>query len=259
MGRQARNLPRGRGTDLLKLAPALVVLTLLGCQSPPPTAPPPPVAGSPPATVDLALAEGDCTRGISLLRAALARQPDDLRLHYRLGVCATHLDASAEAVREFRWVLAHAPADSPEAQAARGWLAEAGVLAEGGAPTTEPGPRGDSALSGRAVWAESGQSPRPSKWLPLHLIGLPDSPTRGLYYTAWANEDGQFEFRGVAAGPYKLTNRLAGRPRWRLRVTLEPGRETTLTLTPDNSVEARDDVPEPASAAPGEDGPSAGG
>lgn len=48
----------------------------------------------------------------------------------------------------------------------------------------------------------------------------------------------------LLAGSYKLTNRIAGQPIWRLRVEFKPGEQKTLDLTPANSIAARDDFPE---------------
>jgi hypothetical protein len=58
------------------------------------------------------------------------------------------------------------------------------------------------------------------------------------------SEDGQFRFPKVLAGSYKLTNRIAGQPIWRLRVELKPGEQKQLELTPANSTATRDDFPE---------------
>ena len=47
----------------------------------------------------------------------------------------------------------------------------------------------------------------------------------------------------MAPGVYKLTNRVAGKPLWRLRVELKPGESASLDLSPANSVTQRDDFP----------------
>ena len=58
------------------------------------------------------------------------------------------------------------------------------------------------------------------------------------------SKDGRFRFPKVVAGSYKLTNRIAGQPIWRLRVELKPGESKQLELTPANSTATRDDFPE---------------
>src|SRR5205823_2678169 len=106
------------------LAALLVGLALAACGSPP-------TAKEEPDGVAEALRafdRGDWVAAARLLREAVAKQPTDLRLHYSLAVTVTHLELREEAIREFQWVLANAPAGSPEAIAARNWLLAAGVL-----------------------------------------------------------------------------------------------------------------------------------
>ncbi|MBI4245855.1 MAG: carboxypeptidase regulatory-like domain-containing protein [Candidatus Rokubacteria bacterium] len=234
------------------LAPLGLALGLaVGCQSPPA-----PAAVREPQTITLAsqarraVAERDCRRAAPLLRAAIAQGATAAGLHYDLAVCATHLDALDEATREFQWVLAHMPEGSAEARAARGWLTEAGVVLEtatmAGEPAPAPGPGGDALLTGRAVWGPPGETPRPRASMLLHLSGVAGSSTQGEHQERRTDEDGRFLFKDLVPGDYKLSDRIAGRPFWRLRVSLQPGRETALELTPANSVQARDDFPEPA-------------
>lgn len=222
---------------------------LAGCQGP--AAPPPP-----PAAVDVtadalrAFERRDWVLAARLLREALVHAPSDLTLHYYLAIAASHLDLREEAIREFQWVLGRAPAGSQEAETARRWLTQAGVLSASAPVRTEPVPdetTGDSGLVGRVIWNEPGESPVDPRRLQLFLIGLPDTPTAEQRYVLRTDEDGRFHFRRIVAGPYRLTNRVAGQPVWRLRVELETGREHALDLTPANSTRARDDFPEPRS------------
>jgi hypothetical protein len=78
----------------------------------------------------------------------------------------------------------------------------------------------------------------------LFLVGQRGSPTKDERHTLRTDEDGRFLFPKVPAGAYKLTNRLAGQPIWRLRVELKPGESKQLELTPANSTATRDDFPE---------------
>ena len=179
------------------------------------------------------------------LRTAITRNPDDLFLHYNLAVCATWLERRDEAVREFEWVVAHAPAESEEAKTARQWLADARGRAEPtgarrGSDSADP-TLGDSGLYGIVLWGEAGQSPTLQRRLQLHLIGLPGSPTKDLRYSLRSDEYGHYEFKRIVSGAYKLTNVIAGRPKWRLRVVLEAGRDVAMDLTPDNGIAGRDD------------------
>jgi hypothetical protein len=175
------------------------------------------------------------------LRTAIARHPDDLFLRFNLAICATWLELREEAVREFEWVVAHASTESDEARTARQWLADARDRA-GARGGSEPDPTpGAARLRGLVLWGEAGQAPLPQRRLQLHLIGLPGTPTKGLRHTLRSDEYGHFEFKRVAPGPYKLTNVIAGRPKWHLRVVVEAGRDAALDLTPENSLGVRDD------------------
>jgi hypothetical protein len=184
-----------------------------------------------------------------LLREAIVHQPANVTLHYYLAIAATHLQLRDEAVREFQWVLTNAPAGSSESVAARDWLIAAGVL--GAAPATaaaapEPAPdtMGPSgSLRGHVVWNDAADPISVSR-LQLFLKGLPETPTADEYYVLRTENDGQFQFRKVKAGSYKLTNRIAGKPHWRLRVTVAVGEPMTLDLNPDNSTRTRDDFPQ---------------
>jgi hypothetical protein len=224
----------------------LLLALALGCQGP--AAPPAPAARSDVAAdADRAFQRREWVLAARLLREAIVHDPGNLTLHYRLAICASHLDLREEAIREFQWVLARAPAGSQEAETARQWLTAAGVLRAAPAASTEPPPdetTGDARLTGRVVWNEPGQAPVDPRRMQLFLVGLPDGPTKEQRYVLRTDEDGAYAFRRIVAGEYKLTNRTAGEPTWRLRVRLEPGREQVLDLTPVNSTRARDDFPE---------------
>jgi hypothetical protein len=181
-----------------------------------------------------------------LLREAIVKQPTSLRLHYSLAVSASHLELIEEAIREFQWVLANAPG-TPEATAAREWLRNAGVLRDEPATATAPPPPldpevGNSGLSGRVAWT-GGEPPVKTGRMQLFLKGVPGTPTKDIQYVLRTDEEGAYQFKNVAAGSYKLTNRIAGEPAWRLRVEIPQGREVTLDLGPHNSFRARDDFP----------------
>lgn len=235
-------------------AGALLALLTLGCQSPPPPAPQP-VASSPVADparrARQAMERRDWRAAAPLLREAILGDANNVSFHYGLAVCASNLDAWEEATREFRWVLTHAPSGSQEYQVARTWLAEAGapVRSAANSPSrmesaSERKPEvrrtGNSGLYGQIIWNEPGENPVPPR-MQVFLRGLPNSPTEGQSYVVRADDEGRYEFKAVVAGPYKVTNRIAGQPIWRFRTELEPGRDSQLDLTPQNSVKYRDD------------------
>ena len=197
--------------------------------------------------------KSDWVLAARLLREAVVKQPDDVRLHYSLGVCATHLELRDEAIREFQWVVAHAPANSPEAVAARNWLTAAGVMVasasgEGagdraaGAPV-DPDRSSKSAVRGQVSWNE-GEPPVKLTRLQLFLKGINDTPTKDIHLVLRTDEEGRFEFKNVPAGTYRLTNRIAGEPLWRLKVDVAADQTVSVDLTPQNTVRVRDDFPE---------------
>jgi hypothetical protein len=188
-----------------------------------------------------------------LLREAIVKQPTDGRLHYSLAVSVAHLELRDEAIREFRWVVAHTPSQSPEHQAARNWLIAAGVLiADRSAGEQSPDGsdsagldvgQGSSTVRGQVSWND-GEPPVKLTRLQVFLKGIDQTPTKDVHVVARTDEAGRFVFRNVPAGTYKVTNRIAGEPLWRVRVSVEPGQEASIDLTPQNSLRARDDFPQ---------------
>ncbi len=233
----------------------IVVLALLvACQSPSR----PPQSSTPPDPATLAaraLAAGRYAEALELYRQALADAPGLVSLHYGLGVASSHLDRRDDAVREFRWVVQYGTPTAAEVVAARQWLIQAGALLP--AHFVKPAPSqsvqerqaGNSSLEGRAVFAEAGQAPKPMPRLQLFLVGQPDSPTQKERYNLRTDEEGNFKFPDVIPGPYKLIDRVAGPPRWRLRIEVKPSETKVLELTPDNSLARQDDFPEQTARA----------
>jgi hypothetical protein len=178
-------------------------------------------------------------------------------LHYKLAITASYLSLVDEAVTEFEWVVAHAAEGSEEMRVAREWLAAAksrdvttASVADGSrrpasATRAEDGRVGDSGISGTVTWAESGGAPEIKRRMQLHLIALPGQQSvEEQRFTIRTDENGRYAFTRIPPGMYKLTNTVAGPPLWRLRVTIPPGRETTLDLNNANSVTSRDDFPD---------------
>ncbi len=218
-----------------------LALTVAGCQR----GPEKPAGSEAPAAVDhvaeakKALAVANWAAAAPHLRAALQQDPNNLFLHYNLAICATWLDLQDEAVREFQWVLDHASADSEEASTARKWLAARSKRTGGETAASSDNPYiGDSGVHGTVTW---GDPPIPQNRTQLMLIGLPDTPTKEFRYTLRTDQNGNYEFKRVAAGSYKLQVLLEMKPRWRLKVTIAPGDNILLDLTPENSVPNRDD------------------
>lgn len=223
-----------------------VALALWGCGAPPPS--PPAVRSTDPALeARRAVERRDWRAAAPLLRRAVFLNTKDLALHYDLAICASYLGLRDEAIREFQWVVANAPAGSPEVEAASSWLREAGILPSRIAANQEPGfnnVEGDSTVRGQVTWWSPRVKPKPGRSMQLHLIGVPQSHTKDQHYTVRTDEQGRFEFKDVLAGTYRLTNATAGDPIWRLKVDLAPKQRVEVNLNPDNSVKLRDDFPE---------------
>ena len=242
------------------LAGGALILAVAACQSPAPS--PPPAATTQvvaPAAERAreAAARSDWKAAAPLYREALATAAADVALHYGLAVAATHLDDPDEAKREFRWIVANASPDSQEYRLARAWLAEATGTTTGTASTSATGTTtsrsattatversGDAGLYGRVIWASEPNGPPTTQRMQVHLYGVANTVTKDQRYTARTDEEGRYEFKRIVAGPYKLTNRVAGRPNWRVRVEVESGRDTAFDLHPGNSTNVRDDFPE---------------
>jgi len=224
-------------------AVAFVALILAACGGP---APQPQAEYDVVAEALKAFERSDWVPAARLLREAIIKQPTTLRLHYALAIAASHLDLREETIHEFQWVLANAPGTA-EAGVARDWLTAAGILRAPDPATAEEQPRppvdkeiGTSVLTGRVVWS-GGEPPIKTTRMQLFLRGIPDTPTKGIQYVLRTDEEGAFQFKKIAAGPYQLTNRIAGQPLWRLRVEVPPDQDVTLELGPQNSLATRDD------------------
>jgi hypothetical protein len=196
-----------------------------------------------------ALERGDYARAAELYRGALAAAPESVPLHYGLGVSASHLERKAEAIRELSWVLEHGGADSSEVRAARRWLQSVGALrrpaAEEGAAREEPQDQSPkpamASVHGRVLVGETAKDTTPAQRMQLFLM---EHPSRVRYFRLRTDEQGYFRFQNVPPGVYKLTERAAGQPTWRLRLEVKPGQDVALELGPDNSTRIRDDFPD---------------
>jgi hypothetical protein len=226
------------------LAAPVVLVLLLGCTSPPPSRPAA-TTQDVEAEAMAAVSRGDWTSAADLLRRALQQNPTSAKLHYNLGVAASHVGPRDEAVREFQWIIANLAPELTEAQEARRWLIEAGVLARPTETTaavpeqsTETMP-GASGVKGQVLWGDG----RPPARVQLFLKGVPNSPNANEQWVLRTDDNGRFEFKRIPPGTYMLTNKVAGSPTWRLRVKLAPGEITSLDLREDNSAKVRDDFP----------------
>lgn len=232
---------RGSGLALLLLGLALTQ----ACQRPEIAQLPPPPRPDLVAEAAAAMAAGDYATSARLLRQALQADPERFEAHYRLGVSASHLDLIDEATREFEWVVAHGSSRSEEVELARAWLtavkrSRAASSSDGDGAREQDPKRG--AVSGTVI-RETDGSLKPQAFFRLFLKGLKGTPGENEYYRVETNQEGAYWITDIVPGDYMLTDRVAGSPTWRLKVTLKAGEAVTLDLTPDNSVPKRDDFP----------------
>ncbi len=227
-----------------RLAGALALaLVLSACQGPapaPPAAPGPTLSSQAAAALD----RGDYAAAADLFRKALAGAPENVGLHYGLGVAASHLNLRSEAIAEFKWVLARGPKGSSEVEGARRWLTSAGALdtaeaTDTSAPDARPEP-GQASLEGQVVMPEGGGS---NQRRMLVLYGLPNTATKEERRQVRTDDSGRFRFPNLPPGPYMLTDAVSGPRTWRLRVELQPSQAATLDLTPANIIKVKDDFP----------------
>jgi hypothetical protein len=232
------------GVLLATVGPAM---TLAGCrQSPPPPSKSISIAPDPLANARTAMDRHEYGAAAGLLRETLVRRPADLEAHYRLGVSASHLDRQDEARKEFEWVVAHGGAGTPEVRLARDWLATRTVSVRPAAavPSVVVGPSPPNpqmaTLAGRTVGPDGIKSR-----LQLFLKGVPGTAVKDEYHMLRTDQQGTFRFGDIVPGEYMLTDAIAGRPEWRLRVSLSKGEHLVLDLSPANQATVRDDFPEP--------------
>jgi TPR repeat len=224
---------------------AIVALIVLsgGCQRPAPPAPT--VAEDPEVLAGAALERGDYPGAAALYRKALVLRPESVSAHFGLGVATSNLNLRDDTIREFQWVVARGAPGSTEVAAARSWLIAAGVLRAPVAATdrsayTDTGWNGS--IEGR-VYTGAAEQPQPLTRMQLHLVGQPDGPTKEERKVLRTDQEGRFKFTNVVPGSYMLTDVVAGKPRWRLKIEVSPNSTLRLDLSQGNSADVRNDFP----------------
>lgn len=231
-----------RRTALLGVLAMLLLVG--GCQRSVP--PPAKTAEDPESLAVAALERGDYTGAAALYRKALILRPDSLSAHYGLGVATSNVNLREDTIREFQWVVARGAPGSTEVAAARSWLIAAGVLRPSVAadrPAAAETDRGWSgSIEGRA-YTGGAEQPQPVARMQLHLVGQPDGPTKEQRQVLRTDREGRFKFTNVVPGSYMLTDVVAGKPRWRLKIEVSANSTLRLDLTQGNSTDVRNDFP----------------
>lgn len=221
----------------------VVTIATAGCQQPGKTArensAPPAIGVEELKAAGLAhLEAGRYDNALRALVEALSRSPEDVTLHYLVGVTFSHLQRKDDAIIAFRWVVEHGRPGSKEVQGATQWLAEYGML-----PTTTAAAASSDeeeavvgVMEGRTEWLDLD----PDRILPrlqmqLEGVGL---TTQGKRYGIQTALNGAYKFPKVRPGDYRLRAQIGFTRLWDMPVTV--GEKTVLDLNQDNAVAAKD-------------------
>jgi len=225
---------------IILLAAALLLGT--ACQQAPVSHPPTSEKLSPveqlKAEGDAVLAKGDYGNAVEKYRQAIDLDPSAVGPRFALGSAYSFLEKRPEAIVQFRWVMSRADAGSSEYQEAQRWLTRVGALVP---PTTtvaeasqknEARPADPSTvgrLVGKTEWP--GVSPQ-RRMLSGTMSLLGDEPvTQDVKRNrAFRLGDG-YEFKEVPAGRYRVVAVIDGTTVWDEKVTVETGKDTSLTLS----------------------------
>jgi hypothetical protein len=189
---------------------------------------------------DAFMAKGDYVNAVEKYRQAADLDPAAVAPRFGLGTAYSFLEKRPEAVLQFRWVLGHADAASREYQEARRWLTRVGALQE---PTVaDAGPKAetrpvDPSTVGRLVGKTEWPGITPKRRLitgTMSLVGDEPVTQEVRRNRSFRLGDG-YEFRDVPAGRYRVVAVVDGTTVWDEKVTVETGKDTSLTLSQSTS------------------------
>jgi len=237
----------------LRLLAAALLLT--ACQQSP-ALPAPAATGVSPAEQlraegDVFMAGGNYAGALEKFRQAIDLEPTSVPLRFVLGTAYSFLDRRPEAIAQFRWVMANAPAGSTELEESRRWLARVGALvevAEAGrsdvaaeAATKKADPASQGSVSGQTQW--SGVNPAEQRVpIKVSLIGG-DEATRQVGLRRDISLGERFEFKDVPEGQYRLVGVFDDRIIWDQRITVKGGKQTDIALNQGVSSVPADTIP----------------
>ncbi len=186
---------------------------------------------------DAFMAKGDYVNAVEKYRQAVDLEPTAIPPRFALGTAFSFLDKRAEATVQFRWVLGRADASSTEYQEARRWLVSVGALVVPAAAVDTPqrdqarpvDPSSVGRLVGKTEWPDV----TPQRRLitgTLALVG--DEPVTQDVRRSRAFRLGEaYEFKEIPAGRYRVVAVVDGATLWDEKVTVEAGKDTSLTLS----------------------------
>lgn len=228
-----------------RIAPLAAALLLgAACQQAPVSHPP--VSALSPAEQlkaegDTFMAKGDYVDAVEKYRQAADLDPAAIGPRFGLGTAYSFLDKRPEAILQFHWVLSRADATSSEYQEARRWLSRVGALPEStvadAGQKADTRPVVDPSTVGRLVGKTEWPGITPQRRLitgTLSLVG--DEPvTQDIKRSrAFRLGDG-YEFKDVPAGRYRVVAVIDETAVWDEKVTVETGKDTSLTLSQSTS------------------------
>lgn len=186
---------------------------------------------------DAFMAKGDYVDAVEKYRQAADLDSAAIGPRFALGTAYSFLEKRPEAILQFRWVLSHADAASNEYQEAQRWLTHVGALV---AATTvaDAGQKGharpvDPSMVGRLVGKTEWPGVTPQRRLitgTLSLIGDEPATYDVKRDRAFRLGDG-YEFKDVPAGRYRVVAVVDGTTVWDEKVTVDTGKDTSLTLS----------------------------
>ena len=183
------------------------------------------------------LEAGRYDNALRALVEALSRSPEDVELHYLVGVTFSHLQRKDDAIIAFRWVVEHGRPGSKEVLRASQWLADNGMLPTTTvAATTEEEDEVGGVMEGRTEWLDLDED-RILPRLQLQLEGT-GVTNQGKRYGIQTQLNGTYKFPKVRPGDYRLRGQISFTRLWDMPVTV--GEKTVLDLTQDNAVAAKD-------------------
>ncbi len=186
---------------------------------------------------DAFMAKGDYADAVEKYRQAADLDPAAIGPRFALGTAYSFLEKRPEAILQFRWVLGHADAGSDEYHEAQRWLTRVGALV---APTlvADAGQKGqarpvDPSTVGRLVGKTEWPGVTPQRRLitgTLSLVGDEPVTYDVKRDRAFRLGDG-YEFKDVPAGRYRVVAVVDGTTVWDEKVTVDTGKDTSLTLS----------------------------